>query len=289
MGIKWIMLASSVTLIKSYLKVPALSIVKEYVFVRISSTAAGDLSYRPPDISVWKPQWDNIKQLRENGDYIADVDSMGADSLSNKMNSTGSDYRFQTLVATMLSPQTKDKQTSRAFDALSLLVSPDVLSAKSLCKQELVDIENCIRPVSFYTVKAKNILEAANRCVHDYDDDIPNKIEELFTFKGVGPKVAYLTFSIAWGQTLGICVDTHVHRISNRLGWTSSKTPEKSRKQLQQFLPQEYWLDINFLLVGFGQTICKAKSPSCHLCPLKSSCVYYRSICSTHNNGGGDD
>jgi endonuclease-3 len=135
--------------------------------------------------------------------------------------------------------------------------------------------------VSFYKIKAQNILDASRICTTTYNDDIPTSIEDLLKFNGVGPKIAYLTFTIAHGQTLGICVDTHVHRITNRLGWVNtwaakSNGPEKTRIALQKVLPQDKWGDVNGLIVGFGQTICSAKTPRCDQCLLTESCKFYQ-------------
>jgi len=143
---------------------------------------------------------------------------------------------------------------------------------------DVSQIEAAIQPVSFYKTKAVNLLDASKKCVELYNDDIPRKIEDLFAFRGVGPKVAYLTFTIAYNETLGICVDTHVHRIANRLGWTTTATPEKTRKALEVFLPHEKWSTVNGLLVGFGQTICSAKSPQCSKCSLTASCKYFKNL-----------
>ena len=124
-------------------------------------------------------------------------------------------------MATMLSPQTKDQQTNDAFHNLLALVlnKGNEFLASSLAKEPLETIEQCIMPVSFYKTKARNIHLAAVRIDADFGNDIPRDIDALLGFKGVGPKVAYLTFEIAWGKSEGICVDTHVHRIANRLGW----------------------------------------------------------------------
>jgi endonuclease-3 len=233
----------------------------------------------PARTPIWEQQWLRIAQMRES--YPAAVDTMGADALAHRGTTDGANFRFQTLIATMLSPQTRDEQTTIAYENLKSLVKPADLRASSLSKHSVEEIESAIKMVSFFKVKAKNILEASQICATTYKDDIPTSIEDLLKFKGVGPKIAYLTFTIAHGQTLGICVDTHVHRITNRLGWVDtwgakSNGPEKTRIALQKVLPQERWGEVNGLIVGFGQTICAAKAPKCDQCLLTESCKFYQ-------------
>jgi len=226
----------------------------------------------------WEVQWKQIEAMRKLNP--AAVDTMGAEALAHRNEASIKEFRFQTLIATMLSPQTRDQQTTIAFDNLVNMLAPAPFLASTLLLHDLKAIEEAIQPVSFYKTKAKNIVEASEKCVRDHADDIPDKIEDLLGFKGVGPKIAYLTFTIARGETHGICVDTHVHRISNRLGWVDtwgakSNGPEKTRVQLEKFLPQQKWEVVNGLLVGLGQTICDAKKPKCSQCTLQSSCKFY--------------
>lgn len=227
----------------------------------------------------WKTHWDEIVKMRHDFSP-APVDSMGAEALAERNRPDDKTFRFQTLIGTMLSPQTKDAQTSQAFDNLVALVAPEPLTPSSLSKCSVTDIQKCINMVSFYTRKAECIAEAAIKCKQEFNDDIPKDFDALLSFRGVGPKVGYLTFTIAWGETLGICVDTHVHRISNRLDWVStwnskSNGPEKTRKALEKVLPRDKWEDVNFLLVGFGQSICSAVKPKCEQCSLQSHCKYF--------------
>lgn len=176
--------------------------------------------------NVWADQWVKIEHMRKV--YPAAVDSKGAEPLAKENNATGAVFRFQTLAATMLSPQTKDEQNAESFRNLVNLVAPLPLNAQALAEKTESEVFEAIKQVSFARVKTKNILEAAKTCVDKYNGDIPSNINNLFSFKGVGPKVGYLTFSIAWGKDEGICVDTHVHRIANRLKWVDSITSGKS-------------------------------------------------------------
>jgi endonuclease-3 len=239
------------------------------------------LCYKPASVTpLWQQQWTKIEDMRKHSK--AAVDTMGADALAKRDVAHPIQFRFQTLIATMLSPQTRDEQTTAAYENLRGLVPSRTLTATSLAGQPLKKVEEAMRPVSFYKVKAVNILEASKICVNEYDGDIPSRIEDLLKFKGVGPKIAYLTFTIAWNKTLGICVDTHVHRIANRLGWvetadSKSKATEKTRVALEKVLPEDKWADVNGLLVGFGQTICTARAPKCSQCIVSDSCKYFQS------------
>jgi endonuclease-3 len=240
-------------------------------------SALKTISSIPNGQAHWEDHWKKIEEMRSF--TPAAVDTMGAEALANTGQSKDKAFRFQTLIGTMLSPQTKDQQTSIAFYNLLNLVKPNELLPVHLAEQSEENIMEAIQMVSFYRIKAKNIKLASEICRDKYDNDIPSTLSGLLAFQGVGPKVAYLTFSIAWDQNLGICVDTHVHRISNRLNWVNtwdkrSNGPEHTRKALEKFIPQEKWTDVNALLVGFGQTICRAKRPKCDDCSLQIHCYY---------------
>ncbi|RWS21993.1 endonuclease III-like protein 1, partial [Leptotrombidium deliense] len=137
-------------------------------------------------------------------------------------------------------------------------------------------IGELIKRVGFWKTKAKNIKKVANILKDEYNGDIPRTLEELLKLPGVGPKMALLAMNSAWNEVAGIAVDTHVHRIANRLAWVRkpTKQPEQTRKELESWLPKEYWNDINHDLVGFGQTICSAKNPSCSVCLNQKICPY---------------
>lgn len=119
-----------------------------------------------------------------------------------------------------------------------------------------------------YIKKTTEILK------NKYNSDIPSTAEDLCKLPGVGPKMAHLCMLTAWGKVTGIGVDTHVHRISNRLGWVKTKTPEETRKALQDWLPQELWSEVNELLVGFGQQICLPQRPRCSTCLNRELCPF---------------
>jgi endonuclease-3 len=118
------------------------------------------------------------------------------------------------------------------------------------------------------------LKKTAEILLRDYDGDIPPTLDELMALPGIGPKMAYLIMQEAWNKNEGIGVDTHVHRIANRLGWvrTAKQTPEHTRKQLEEWLPKRYWRHVNVMLVGFGQTLCRPIGPKCSECPVAQLC-----------------
>lgn len=174
---------------------------------------------------------------------------------------------FIVLIGCILSLRTNDKTTYPAtMRMLELGRTPkDFLSVT----QE--QLEKAIYPVGFYKNKASQILEIAKKLYSDYDSKVPDTIEELIKFKGVGRKTANLV--LAKGHNLpAICVDVHVHRISNRLGLVKTSTPEETEFSLKKNLPVKYWIDLNTLLVTFGQNICKPIRPKCPSCPIAGYC-----------------
>ncbi|CAM9491211.1 unnamed protein product, partial [Phaeothamnion confervicola] len=210
----------------------------------------------------------------------AAVDVAGAGALKNGACGTPQEIRFSVLLSAMLSSQTRDAATAEAMRRLGELCYPQPLSAGRLAGVSEEAIAHAIRSVSFFRIKARNIAAVSEKVRTDLEGDIPVTVEGLLALPGVGPKMAYLVMDIAWDRVVGICVDTHVHRISNRLGWvqtwnhrrTSSQDPEKTRKALQAWLPQKHWSEINALLVGFGQTVCRPVGPRCRECAVRQLC-----------------
>lgn len=172
----------------------------------------------------------------------------------------------------MLSSQTKDQIT---YDAMKRLKErTESLTPVNLLKLSDFELEDLLKPVSFYKTKAKHMKIASQMLVEQYDCDIPNTIEGLLKLPGVGKKMAYLAMTTAWHKVEGIGVDTHVHRIANWLKWVEkpTKSPEDTRVALEAWLPRELWNEINHLLVGFGQTVCTAKNPGCETCDNADIC-----------------
>lgn len=174
---------------------------------------------------------------------------------------------FMILISCILSLRTKDKTTSQASGRLFALANNpnDMLTLKPK------DIEKAIYPAGFYRNKTRTILEISRQLVEKYNSQVPDDIDELLKMKGVGRKTANLVMILGYGRP-GICVDTHVHRISNRLGYISTKTPEQTEKALRRKLPLKYWMEYNKLLVLFGQHICLPVSPKCSQCPINPFC-----------------
>jgi len=174
---------------------------------------------------------------------------------------------FKVLISTVLSLRTKDETTAVASRRLFKLAGSPADMLK-LSEKEIID---AIYPVGFYKTKAKNIHEICKGLITKYDSIVPNDIDELLKFKGVGRKTANLVVTLGYGKP-GICVDTHVHRISNRFGYMKTKTPDETETALRKKLPKEYWIDYNNLLVSFGQHLCRPISPKCSICPVIKFC-----------------
>jgi endonuclease-3 len=174
---------------------------------------------------------------------------------------------FRVLISCILSLRTQDATTAKASHRLFAAADTPLAMLKLSAKK----IENLIYPVGFYKTKAKNILDICRTLVKDRGGKVPDEIDELLKLKGVGRKTANLVVTLGYKKP-GICVDTHVHRISNRWGYISTKTPEKSEFALRAKLPKQYWIEYNDLLVSFGQHLCRPISPVCSRCPVKKYC-----------------
>lgn len=174
---------------------------------------------------------------------------------------------FRILISTILSLRTKDEVTASASERLfSLAKTPE-----EMLKLSEEEIEKAIYPVGFYRNKAKTIKKICKTLVEKYNSRVPDNLEELLKLKGVGRKTANLVITLGYNKP-GICVDTHVHRISNRLGYVKTKTPEETEFALREKLPVEYWIEFNDLLVTLGQIICHPVSPRCSICPIREYC-----------------
>ncbi len=175
---------------------------------------------------------------------------------------------FTTLISCLLSLRTKDETTRGASERLFRLArNPQAMRALPVRT-----IERAIYPVGFYRTKARTIKAVCATLLARYGGQVPDELEELLTIKGVGRKTANLVVTLAF-QKPGICVDTHVHRISNRWGYVKTKTPEQTEFALRKILPRRYWLIYNDLLVTLGQHLCHPTSPWCSRCPLEPVCA----------------
>lgn len=175
---------------------------------------------------------------------------------------------YLVLIGCILSLRTNDKTTYPAtLRMLELAKTPE-----DMMKVNVEDLEKAIYPVGFYKNKAKQIIELSKEIVEKLDGKVPDTIEDLIKFNGVGRKTANLVLAKGFGIP-AICVDVHVHRIFNRLGYVKTKTPEETEFALREKLPQKYWLDINTLMVTHGQNVCKPINPKCDICPIKKYCA----------------
>lgn len=174
---------------------------------------------------------------------------------------------FHILISTMISLRTKDSVTIEASRRLFKKAdTPEKISELSE-----KTIEKLIYPAGFYKTKAKNLKKTAEILMLKHNSKVPKNMEELLKLPGVGRKTANLVRNLGYNLN-GICVDTHVHRISNRTGWVSTSNPEETEYALMDILPEKYWISINELLVMFGQVLCKPISPFCSKCPIIEHC-----------------
>jgi len=175
---------------------------------------------------------------------------------------------FKILISTIISARTKDEVTGPATERLfARAASPASMSA---LPEEI--IEKAIFPAGFYHTKAKAIRKASKELVERYGSRVPDTIDELLTLPGVGRKTANLVVTLAHNKA-GICVDTHVHRITNRWGYVKTKKPHETEQALRARLPKKHWIAINTILVMHGQNICKPVSPFCSRCPVSEYCA----------------
>lgn len=176
---------------------------------------------------------------------------------------------WQLLVAIMLSAQSTDAQVDEVLPALFRRYKV----AEQMAQSEIEEIEELIKSIGLYHNKARNMKKCCQQLVEEYRGIVPNTREELMKLAGVGRKTANLFMSDAYGVP-EITVDTHVNRISNRLGWAHHSNPLKVEKELQEVLPQEHWIRINIQLIRHGRAICRARNPKCKECMLESYCTY---------------
>ncbi|KAK8215441.1 alpha,alpha-trehalase nth1 [Zalaria obscura] len=224
--------------------------------------ANGSVKSEPPP--NWEEVYNITAEMRKK--VLAPVDTMGCESLADTTRSP-KDQRLQTLVSLMLSSQTKDTVTAVAMRNLQTQL-PGGFCLSSLLSVAPELLNELIAKVGFHNNKTKYIKATAEILRDRFDGDIPDTVEGLVSLPGVGPKMAYLCMSAAWGRDEGIGVDVHVHRITNLWGWHKTRNPEETRAELESWLPREKWHEINHLLVGFGQMICLPVGRRCGECVL---------------------
>ncbi|PBP18345.1 HhH-GPD superfamily base excision DNA repair protein [Diplocarpon rosae] len=239
---------------------------------KVKNKETGDIEIHPPN--DWAEVYSTVKEMRTTGAaQNAVVDTMGCERLGQET-VTPLVKRYHTLTALMLSSQTKDTTNAMTMNRLYTELptykegAPAGLNLENILAVDPKLLNELIWAVGFHNNKTKYIKATAEILRDQYNGDIPDTIEGLMSLPGVGPKMAYLCMSVAWGRDEGIGVDVHVHRITNLWGWHKTKGPEESRLALQAWLPKELWHEINWVLVGFGQTICLPVGRKCGDCEL---------------------
>ncbi len=204
-------------------------------------------------IKIWPQLREQVRSL-----HIPWVDQMSAEDRDP----------FKILISCILSLRTQDKTTEEASQRLfQLAQTPEAMSRLSVDR-----IQKAIYPVGFYRVKARRVRDLGKEIAGKYGGKVPNTIEDLLQLKGVGRKTANLVVTLGYDRP-GICVDTHVHRITNRWGLIKTKNPAQTEFALREILPPRYWKRLNGYLVAFGQGICKPISPLCSQCKIRSACA----------------
>ncbi|PHH82741.1 hypothetical protein CDD82_4997 [Ophiocordyceps australis] len=236
-------------------------------------SGTGEEIVTPP--SDWQEMYRTVEKMRAPGGIAhgAPVDSMGCERLADP-EASPRDRRFHTLVALMLSSQTKDTVNAVAMERLKKELPPHQpgapagLNLENMVAVDAKLLNELIWAVGFHNNKTKYLKQTAVLLRDRWKGDVPDTIEGLVSLPGVGPKMAFLCLSAAWQRTEGIGVDVHVHRITNLWGWNKTKAPEETRLALQAWLPRDKWRDVNWLLVGLGQTICLPVGRRCGDCDL---------------------
>ncbi|MDA4118513.1 MAG: endonuclease III [Thaumarchaeota archaeon] len=182
---------------------------------------------------------------------------------------------FKILIGTILSQRTRDERTTIASRRLFEKFG----SPEALAKASVAEVRELIRPAGFYNMKARSVIAVSKRLVDEFGGRVPSEMEDLLSLPSVGRKTANCVLVYGFNKP-AIPVDTHVHRISNRLGLVETRTPEETEAELAKKVPRRYWLALNESFVRFGQTVCKPVGPRCGICTLRVDCRYYRDVVS---------
>ncbi|KAF3932046.1 hypothetical protein ABW20_dc0104684 [Dactylellina cionopaga] len=233
-----------------------------------------EIRYDPP--ANWREVYDHIKEMRLR--IPAAVDTVGCARLA-QTNVPPKVKRFQHLIALMMSSQTKDQVTGEAMRRLQTEL-PGGLTLESILEVAPARLNELIGQVGFHNRKTEYIKKAAVVLRDKFDGDIPETVEDMMSLDGVGPKMSYLLEQCAWNKSSGIGVDVHVHRIANMFKWVpQSNEPETTRMYLQSWLPRDLWQEINWLLVGFGQSVCLPRGRRCDICTLGPKSTGGNGVC----------
>jgi endonuclease-3 len=177
---------------------------------------------------------------------------------------------YETLIATILSAQTTDRCVNMVTREL-FMKYPDVAA---LSEAPVQDVEKLIHPTGFFRTKARNIIAASQMVMKEFDGRVPDEMDDLVRLPGVGRKTANIVLDHAFSKTVGIAVDTHVRRVSMRLGLTDESDPDRIEMDLVRFFPKEFWAEINGLFILHGRRVCTARHPACDICNLADLCRY---------------
>ena len=185
---------------------------------------------------------------------------------------------YMVLVSCLLSLRTMDKITGPVSRKLFEVAD----TPQKMIKLSLKKLQDIIRPVNYYITKSKRIKEISKTLIKNYDKKVPESFEELMKLNGVGRKTANIVMAYGHFKKGYIPIDTHCHRIPNRIGWIKTKTPEQTEEALKKNLPKKYWQDFNDIFVMFGQNICRPIGPKCNICPINKYCKYYIEVYSAN-------
>lgn len=174
---------------------------------------------------------------------------------------------FRVLIACLLSLRARDENTEKVSQKLFIIAD----TPEKIVKLPTKKLEKIIFSSGHYKKKARTLKHVSKDLIERFDSKVPESKEKLLDIKGIGPKTANIVLAFAYGKTV-LPIDTHCHRIPNRLGWVKTKTAEKTEKELEKILPKKYWNEFNAIFVQFGQTICQPVSPWCNKCPIKKYC-----------------
>jgi endonuclease III len=203
--------------------------------------------------------------LRRLGHSLSAMDVPAVEKISAEHKGTA----FQVLIATMLSAQTRDTVTLAASMRL-FAAAPTV---REMAQLSVGRIERLVRPVSFYRHKARHVKATCSLLLSRFGGEVPDTMDDLLALPGVGRKTANLVLIVAHGKTDNICVDTHVHRIANRLGWVTTRNAAETEQALYRVTPRRWWPSINLYLVTWGQNVCRPLYPRCDACVIRRSCA----------------
>lgn len=214
------------------------------------------------------------KTQKEIEEIFQKIESMVKDkseiTMLEKISDKTKSDPFKVLISTILSHRTRDESTEKAVERLFSVYK----NAWSLSKANIKEIKKLIKPVGFYNVKSKRIKEVSKILIKKFDGKVPNEFEKLLSLPGIGRKTANCVLVYAFNKP-AIPVDTHVHRISNRIGLVHTKNHFETELELMKVIPINYWIKINGLFVSFGKTICRPINPKCHECLIRNVCEFY--------------